>query len=143
MAKNINFANVLWIDADPVFGGSRSQVQFPVELRAFFYLPATPHIRDSVIRGIRFAGVLFPGKKMVFHHNDVWRLNLPTTKQGLGGYQGKLLVFERTNNQKIFRLWCIEKDSSAAKKLKVETAAYGVRKHKMRDNGTKRPYGFF
>ena len=143
MAKTTRSARVLWIDANPVFGGSQSQVQFPAELSGFFSLPSTPSIGDHVPRGIHCAGLLFPAKKMDFHHNDVWRLNLPTLKQGLGGYPGKLLVFEKTKNQKIYIFWLVEKTSSIAKKLKAQTRYSGKVGFKWRDNGTKRRYGYF
>lgn len=42
MAKIVSGARVIWIEADPVFGGSRSQVQFPAELSGFFGLPRNP-----------------------------------------------------------------------------------------------------
>jgi hypothetical protein len=143
MAKKIKAARVLWIDADPVFGGSQSQVQFPAELREFFFLPSNPGIAQYVSRSVHFAGLPFAGKKMDFHHNDVWRLNLPTKKQGLGGYAGHLLVFERTNDEKNYLFWIVEKDSSVARKLRTKSASFGRTGFKLRDNGTKRRYGFF
>jgi len=143
MAKRINVAQVLWIDADPVFGGSKSQVQFPAELRLFFSLPANPHMGQHVFRSIHFGGMTFEGKKMDFHHNDMWRLNLPTTKQGLGGYEGRLLVFEKTKDEKVYSLWVVEKETSIAKKLRAHTAAFGKVGFKLKDSGGKRWYGFF
>jgi hypothetical protein len=143
MAKKVSAAHILWIDADPVFGGSRSQVQFPVELRGFFSLPSNPTIGEYVSRSVHCAGLSFPGKKMDFHHNDVWRLNLPTTRQGLGGYAGKLLVFEKTSDEKTYLLWAVKKKSSVARKLRSRTASFGKAGFKFRDNGTKRRYGYF
>lgn len=143
MAKKVKAAHVLWIDADPVFGGSQSQVQFPAELSEFFSLPSSPKIGQHVSRSIHCAGLRFPGKKMDFHHNDVWRLNLPTKRQGLGGYTGHLLVFERTNNEKTYVFWLVEKESSVARKLRAHAASFGRTGFKLRDNGTKRLYGFF
>lgn len=143
MAKKVKAANVLWIDADPVFGGSKSQIQFPDELSPFFALPSNPSEGEYVSRAIHSAGLTFPGKKMDFHHNDVWRLNLPTGKQGLGGYQGHLLVFEKTNDEKVYLFWAIEKESSIARKIKANTASLGKSGFKLRDNGTKRRFGFF
>lgn len=80
---------------------------------------------------------------MDFHHNDVWRLNLPTTRQGLGGYAGKLLVFEKTDDESTFLLWLVEKGSSVTTKLRAHTASHGKTGFKFRDNGTKRRYGYF
>lgn len=80
---------------------------------------------------------------MDFHHNDVWRINLPTTKQGLGGYAGKWLVFEKTDDKKIFLLWIVEKKSALARKLRTNTTSLGKTGFRRRDNGTKRRYGYF
>lgn len=143
MSRRVKNARVLWIDADPVFGGSGSQVQFPAELSEFFFLPSSPAIGQYVSRAVHCAGLLFSGKKMDFHHNDVWRLNLPTKIQGLGGYGGHILVFERTRQEKIFRLWLVEKESTLARKLSGRAASTGRIGFKLRDNGTKRRYGYF
>jgi hypothetical protein len=143
MAKTIGAAHVLWIDADPVFGGSKSQVQFPVELSKFFSLPSNPDIGQHVSRSIHSAGLTFDGKKMDFHHNDVWRLNLPTTRQGLGGYEGQLLIFERSNDEKVYSFWVVEKGTTLARKLRGHTLSFGKIGFKLRDNGEKRPFGFF
>jgi hypothetical protein len=143
MSKRITHAKVLWIDADPVFGGSGSQVQFPVELRAFFSLSANPTIGDHVSRSVHCAGLPFESKKMDFHHNDMWRLNLPTANQGLGGYAGHLLVFEKTANEEDYLFWLVPKGSPVARKLRAYTVSHGRLGYKLRDNGTKRRFGFF
>lgn len=70
------------LDGRAVFGGSRSQVQFPAELSGFFGLSNRPRPHTEVRRAVVFAALEYPCKKMDFHHNDVWRLNLPTAKQG-------------------------------------------------------------
>lgn len=143
MAKSITKARVLWIAADPVFGGSRSQVQFPAELRGFFGLPDSPTIGDSVSRAVICAGVSFPAKKMDFHHNDVWRLNLPTAKQGLGGYSGKMLVFQKTASPSEFLLWLVDPGTPVARELRRSARRTGRFGSKRRDDGTRRHFGWF
>jgi hypothetical protein len=143
MAKTPGKARVLWIAADPVFGGSRSQVQFPVELAPFFSLPRNAHIGDHVQRAVTFGGVDYPEKKMDFHHNDVWRLNLPTTKQGLGGYRHKILVFQKRQNSLGLSLWLVDGGTAPFRRLRAVTRARGRTGSKRRDNGTKREFGYF
>jgi hypothetical protein len=143
MAKTPGKATVLWIEADPVFGGSRSQVQFPVELAPFFSLPHGPHIGDHVQRGVIFGGVIFSGKKMDFHHNDVWRLNLPTARQGLGGYQGKILVFKKSSKKGQLYLWIADRKTPALRRLRRATRTHGRLGSKTRDDGKKREFGYF
>jgi hypothetical protein len=133
----------MWIEADPVFGGSRSQVQFPAELSGFFGLSNNPQPHSEVRRGVIFAALQFPPKKMDFHHNDVWRLNLPTKKQGLGGYQGMVLVFEKTAHSEIFRLWLLDPETPPARLLRATSQKTGKLGFKLRDDGTRRQYGFF
>lgn len=143
MARKVSRARVMWIEADPVFGGSRSQVQFPAELSGFFGLPKHPRLHTEVRRGVIFATLLYPLKKMDFHHNDVWRLNLPTAKQGLGGYRGRILVFEKTTRSEIFRLWLLEVGSPSTRLLRAQCQRKGKLGFKVRDDGTRRQYGFF
>lgn len=143
MARTPGRAQVLWIEADPVFGGSQSQVQFPKELSPFFNLPRNPMIGDDVARAVTHAGVSYTAKKMDFHHNDVWRLNLPTRAQGLGGYAGKLLVFERTRRRDTYRLSMVDPTGPAAKSLRATTRRRGHMGWKRRDDGTRRTFGYF
>ena len=143
MAKKISRARVMWIEADPVFGGSRSQVQFPAELSGFFGLSQNPQLHTEVRRGVIFAALDFPPKKMDFHHNDVWRLNLPTAKQGLGGYRGMILVFEKTARSEVFRLWLLAPGTPPTKLLRANCQKRGKLGFKFRDDGTRRQYGFF
>jgi len=143
MARKVSRARVMWIEADPVFGGSRSQVQFPAELSGFFGLSNKPQLHTAVHRGVIFAALHFPPKKMDFHHNDVWRLNLPTARQGLGGYPGMLLVFEKTERAEVFRLWLLEPGTPSARLLRANCHRRGRLGFKLRDDGTRRQYGFF
>ena len=143
MAKTVSRARVMWIEADPVFGGSRSQVQFPAELSGFFGLPRNPQLHTAVRRGVICAALEFAAKKMDFHHNDVWRLNLPTAKQGLGGYRGMILVFEKTARQEVFRLWLLEPRTPPARLLRANCQRRGKLGFKFRDDRTHRQYGFF
>lgn len=136
-------ARVLWIEANPVFGGSRSQVQFPAELHRFFHLPATPQIGDTTFVAVMAGGVRFPAKKMDFHHNGMWRLNLPTSRQGLGGYRGNLLVFERTDTPNLFRLWIVAPGGPLVRKLQREARASRGLGSTTREDGRPRRYGLF
>ena len=143
MSKTLTSAKVLWIEADPVFGGSRSQVQFPAEISSFFALPSNAPKKAYEMRSVLIAGVQFPEKKMDFHHNDVWRLNLPTPNQGLGGYENRILVFEKTSDKKVYRLSVVDRDSPLERKLRQLAKAEGQVGHRLRDDGTKREFGFF
>lgn len=136
-------ASILWIEADPVFGGSESQVQFPKELAPYFRLPANPVIGDYRYRAVIHSGVLFPAKKMDFHHNDVWRLNLPTANQGLGGYVGKILAFSRTSRPDSYDLWLVQVGSPIARKLRSTARSGGELGSRPREDGTERTFGYF
>jgi hypothetical protein len=143
MARTVSGARVRWIEANPVFGGSGSQIQFPAELGGFFGLPGSPHLHEHARRGVIHAGLKYRAKKMDFHHNGVWRLNLPTTKQGLGGYADMLMVFEKTQSKVMWRLWLLKPRSRCARLLKRTCRVKGKVDFKRRDDGSKRQYGFF
>jgi hypothetical protein len=138
----IKSAKVLWIDADPVFGGSNSQVQFPVELSGFFYLPSNARFGAQTRVGVTAAGVDFTLKKMDFHHNQMWRLNLPTKRQGLGGYTAKVLVFERTAVKSRFRIWALDKGSPLFGRLRALCRNRGKVGSTRREDGSRRAFGF-
>jgi len=142
VSTRISKAKVLWIEADPVFGGSLSQVQFPVELSGFFYLPRNPRFGAQTRVGVSAAGVDFSRKKMDFHHNQMWRLNLPTKRQGFGAYVGKILAFERTAQKTHFRLWPLEKRSALFRKLRARCRAKGKVGSTRREDGRRRAFGF-
>jgi hypothetical protein len=139
----ITRARVLWIEANPVSGGSHSQVQFPSELHRFFRLPSNARIGDTRHIGVLAGGVRFPAKKMDFHHNGMWRLNLPTSRQGLGGYRGNLVVFERTDAANLYRLWIVAPAGPLAKKLYREARANRGLGSTTREDGRPRRYGVF
>lgn len=143
MPVTIRSAKTLWIDADPVFGGSASQVQFPAELAAFFDLPMRPRIGRWVRRSVISAGLTHRPKKMDFHHNAVWRMNLPTARQGLGGYRGQLLVFRKDSRRARWYLWIIDRRSAPARVLRKTSRQSGSIGWKYRENRTKRSFGFF
>jgi hypothetical protein len=143
MARRIRRARVLWIEADPVFGGSLSQVQFPVELSGFFGLPQNAVFGTTKEIAVSAAGVDFPRKKMDFHHNQMWRLNLPTARQGLGGYPQRILVFEKTNRQHRFRLSTLEPGQPLMRKLRSVSRARGRIGSTRREDGSPRTFGYF
>jgi hypothetical protein len=139
----IGKAKVLWIEANPVFGGSKSQVQFPVQLSGFFYLSANARFGQKRQVAVSAAGVDFPAKKMDFHHNQMWRLNLPTRRQGFGGYAGQILVFERTGRTNRFRLWILGGGSSLFRKLRGQCRLYGKVGSTRREDGSTRAFGYY
>lgn len=143
MARRINRANVLWIEADPVFGGSLSQVQFPVELSGFFGLPQNATFGQTKQVAVSAAGVDFHEKKMDFHHNQMWRLNLPTRRQGYGGYAGQILVFEKTDKNNRFRLWTLEATHPLVRRLRLTSRVSGMTGSTVREDGSRRLYGYF
>jgi hypothetical protein len=130
---SIAVARVLWIEAGFLSGGSRSQIEFPENLGPYFGLSKTQ--TDAHIRLI-YAGTVFPSKRIEFHNRTVWRLNLPTASQGLGGYEGKFLVFEKTGEIDVFRLWIINTDSPILNELKNMT-------HQNNRGSKTREYGYF
>ncbi len=132
-------ATVLWIDAGFLSGGSRSQIEFPEEIGRFF---KTNQTHEEVNISIIYAGITFPEKRMEFHGNSVWRLNLPTEDQGLGEYDDKVLVFEKTEKNNNYRLWLVEFESPAHNKLKSKTLEKN-RGARPRRNGRVREYGYF
>jgi hypothetical protein len=85
----------------------------------------------------------YDAKKMDFHHNSVWRLNLPTSAQGLGAYPGKVLVLERTSQRHLYRLWTLDARTPAVRLLRRRSRAAGRTGFKLRDNGTRREFGYF
>jgi hypothetical protein len=135
-------ATVLWIEANPVFGGSMSQVQFPVELSGFFSLPQNPSIGDYTEIGVCAYGIDFQPKKMDFHHNQMWRLNLPTAKQGLGGYENTILVFEKTEDIHRYRLWIVDAGSITFKRLRMASRTGGKIGSTTREDGSQRWFGY-
>lgn len=139
----ITRASSLWIEADPVFGGSLSQIQFPVELSGFFALDSDPDIGDSTQIAVTVGGVDFPHKKMDFHHNQMWRLNLPTPRQGLGGYRGKILLFEKTAKKSRFRLWLVEPGSPFTRKLRSTSRSRGTLGSTLREDRSSRRFRYF
>jgi len=143
MARRIRNARVLWIDADPVFGGSRSQVQFPVELSGFFRLPQQATFGTTKQIAVSAAGWDFSVKKMDFHHNQMWRLNLPTSRQGYGGYMHRILVFERTDHENRYRLWTFERAHPLIRRLRLASRAKGRIGSTVREDGRRRLFGFF
>lgn len=136
-------ARVLWIECDPLSGGSQSQVEFPLEAGPFFGGRAKPRIGDKISITVVAAGVRFRPKEMDCHHNDVWRLNLPTERQGLGGYAGKIICLERTSERGVFRAWLVPKNTSFARRLRSWTRRHGQLTYTRRSGGQKRYMGYF
>jgi hypothetical protein len=134
-------ARVLWIQADPLSGGSGSQVEFPLELGPFFGGSDHPNVGDELFISILTAGVRFPSKKLDCHHNDVWRLNLPTPHQGHGPYRRTLLCFERTEEPSVVRLTVLVPGTPLEQTLRRTTRRLG-RIRTTLPNGN-REYGFF
>ena len=134
-------AKVLWIRADPLSGGSRSQVEFPLEVGPFFGGSDHPQVGDELSISILSAGVRFPPKKMDCHHNDVWRLNLPTPHQGHGPYRGTILCFERTDEPTVVRLTIVRPGTPLERMIRRATHRLG-RFRTTLPNG-HREYGFF
>lgn len=136
-------AKAFWIESDPLSGGSRSQIEFPIEVGVFFGGSRSPRIGDSLSIKVASAGVRYLSKKMDFHHNDVWRLNLPTVRQGLGPYAKTLACFERAERPGVFRLTIVPKRSALADKLRKWTKVHGSVGFTRRTSGAKRYYGYF
>jgi hypothetical protein len=139
---SVQQARVLWIESDPLSGGSYSQVEFPVELGPFFGAGGSPVIGDEIDIAISYAGIQYPAKKMDFHHNGVWRLNLPTAREGVGGYQGQILCFERTDQPDVYRLWKLDPGSPTVELLRDNTPAAQLGST-TRASGIPRVHGYF
>jgi hypothetical protein len=140
---SIRRARVFWIESEPLSGGSASQVEFPVEIGPFFGGSSRPSIGDELWIRLISAGVEYPSKKMDFHHNDVWRLNLPTGRQGLGPYRRTILCFEKTLNPDLFRLTVVQLNSPLERALKRTTRRGGRIGNTLRASGHPRGYGYF
>lgn len=136
-------AECLWIEADPLSGGSRSQVEFPVELGAFFGGTKRPVTGEAVDVAVEHAGIRFPDKKLDFHHNQVWRLNLPTRRQGIGDYQGTTLVFQKTPTNRLFRLWVVPPTGRVTRLLKSRAKRARSLGGTRRADRSLRRFGFF
>lgn len=134
-------ARVLWIQADPLSGGSESQVEFPLEVGPFFGGSNHPDVGDELFISILAAGIRFPPKKLDCHHNDVWRLNLPTSNQGHGPYRGTILCFERTKQPNVVRVTVIAPGTPLERSLRRTTRRLG-RIRTTLPNG-QREYGYF
>jgi hypothetical protein len=141
--KKIGKATTLWIESDPLSGGSHSQVEFAVEVGPFFGGPSKPSFGDEMQIGVECAGITFPAKKMDFHHNEVWRLNLPTAKQGLGQYESMILVFQKTQTPGRYCLCKVEPNSPLARGLRKKTREKGRLIKKKKSTGGFRLGGWF
>lgn len=139
----IEAANVLWIESDPLSGGSRSQVEFPVEVGPFFGCSSNPSIGQSIEISIECAGITFPAKRLDFHHNGVWRLNLPTAREGLGEYQNTVLCFQKTERKGHYRLWKVNLGSPLAELLREKASNQGQLLITSRITGGERECGYF
>lgn len=143
MCMSPNNATSLWIEADPVSGGQASQVEFPAELSGFFHLPQDPVIRETRARlTILHEGRRFPDRLMIFHHNDVWRFNLLTEQQGIGGYTGNILVFVRIDPT-TYDLSIVELRSAEAIRLRNQAQQAGTLGFRTRTDGSPREFGYF
>ncbi|MDF0674955.1 MAG: hypothetical protein P0120_11565 [Nitrospira sp.] len=140
---SIKRATVLWIEAEPLSGGSHSQVEFPVEVGPFFGGSSNPAVGNEMDISVRCAGISFAHKKMDFHHNNVWRLNLPTAKQGLGQYRDSLLVFQKTDDRGRFLLWKEIVKSPLGKKLRKQAKKKGQIIRRRKTTGGFRECGCF
>lgn len=139
----ISKAKVFWIESEPLSGGSASQVEFPVEVGPFFGLSSSPLAGQAAGISLVSAGVRFPAKKLDFHHNKVWRLNLPTSKQGHGPYAKTVLCFERTPTRSLYRLTVVAEGSPLHRALRRATRAKGDTRSRARASGVHRTFGYF
>jgi hypothetical protein len=118
-------------------------VEFPVEIGPFFGLSPSPVVGQSVDISLVSAGVRFPPKKLDFHHNNVWRLNLPTPRQGHGPYAKTVLCFETTPTSSLYRLTVVTQGSPLHRALRRATQAKGVTRSRTRASGVGRKFGYF
>lgn len=102
-------ASWLWIEATgPLEGGSNNQLELMLDAHHFFYPDGEP-ARDEK-RSLIFvdaAGATYENPDRVIHYNgpplmpkgnSMWRIRLPTAREGLSGYQegGVAVRFGRT-----------------------------------------------
>jgi hypothetical protein len=136
-------ASVLWIESEPLSGGSRTQVEFPGEVGTFFGGSNSPAVGEELQIAVTCAGIAFPPKKFDFHHNEVWRLNLPSAREGLGQYRNSILCFERTSTNGRYRLTKVDPDSPLFEILRERAISDGQLIVRQRSDGTDRECGFF
>ena len=88
-------AEMLWIDAGAMSGGSRNQVEFNEELAAFFGPPrrTTRHLRIRA-NGNEWDDRPLAHKVTTFGVN-IWRLSLPTLTAGGFNYPGTVIRFQK------------------------------------------------
>jgi hypothetical protein len=136
-------ASVLWIESEPLSGGSRTQVEFPGEVGTFFGGSNAPVVGEELQVSVICAGIAFPPKKFDFHHNAVWRLNLPSAREGLGQYGSLILCFERTATAGRYRLTKVDLGSPLFEMLRERAMGEGQLIAREKTDGTERECGFF
>lgn len=127
---NLRRSQVFWIEAEPTFGGSGNQTEVPKKAGPFFGGSEDPSDGEEIYATFIFAGRRIKNKKINFRSpsqkeslNSMWRVNLPTAKQGgPGSYEGKIAVFQQRGST-TFTLNVLDKydDQQAIAKLKAET----------------------
>src|SRR5437660_1146647 len=81
MARSAARARVMWIEANPVFGGSRSQVQFPADLSGFFGLPKNA-VLDTQERAAVACGAAITHRFSIDIASRECTLNSPRNSRG-------------------------------------------------------------
>jgi hypothetical protein len=96
-------ATSFWIEAGFLSGGSSNQLELPNGVETFFGVPT------GGLRRAKHPIILVTEESeweawIQFWGNQVWRLRLPTEREGLGNYAGLVICFHKTHNEHHFLL---------------------------------------
>lgn len=95
-------AGSFWIEAGFLSGGSHNQLELPNGVEAFFGIPeASPDVVQNLTLQIEEKSW---SSWIRFWGNQVWRLRLPTVRDGLGNYENRLIRFDRTRQTRRFSI---------------------------------------
>lgn len=120
-------AEVLWIDAGAMSGGSRNQVEFAEDLIHFFTSDPPPtgsSIQVNIGVGTRWLECTLSAKRTTFNV-DIWRLSLPTAERGGDDYPDRVLRFHKTG-ARYFQLTVADAGSDDAVEWESEARTSGT-----------------
>lgn len=116
--ERIGDADVLWIEAGAMSGGSRNQVEFSAELATYF----GDREKGSRKLLIRARGKTWDDRPLSYKKTtfgvDIWRLSLPTRAQGAHcDYPGNVICLKRSGK-------------NGTQAFELDVAAPGTRRHR-------------
>lgn len=130
MSVDITKAATLWIESGAMSGGSRNQIELTDELVRFFDSD-TLRLEKCNVRLPN--GTVAPGRPAVHRGRrygqrvDIWRLGLPTQRQGAPRYPGTVVRLDKVKSKKgyVYELTVTSPGSTVSKQWKAEARANG------------------